>query len=330
MTAPAPEGVPTPCSYIDADSGVDEETRDAIDGAIEAEVEEYSDASKMIHPSLMTLESRRPGAKMNGFVVRKAKPYNKFKSHSSGLIEKAKAALSVKRTRPSNDTREMLSGDLDEDELYRYAAKDMRIFKDATENVVPDASVYLLVDCSGSMGSWEYEGPAYHSTQIAQLFVEALARHPNVKVKVLGHTGQSEDNRTGGSFYRIWEQGDPLERLTSFGNIEYSQNFDGWAIAWAGTLLMKEPTDQKVLIVLADGEPEARGYGGVAAMDHVRSVTDQLDRKGVLVVQVALSRYLNEGNQARMFKHFITTGKEHSVMPYVIRKLTTLFGRIMK
>ncbi len=322
----------TPCGYTDDDRGVSRADVDDIEKAIEAELETYGDPSKMIDKSLMPPSGKhRDGASMDGFVVLKPLPFGKFRSHSSGLIEKAKAALLLKKTRPSNDTRMMRSGELDEDELYRYAANDMRIFKDSTESAIVDATVYLLVDCSASMGDWKGPGsPAYHSTQIAQVFAQALARHSNVSVKVLGHSGQNADNTRGGAFYRIWEKGDPLDRLTSFGTIRYSQNFDGWAIAWAGTMLLKDPAQQKLLIVLSDGIPGATGYGGDSAMDHVRFVTDQLDRKGISVVQVALCGELRESDQDRMFKHFISApADESSLMPIILRKLTVMLRRLM-
>jgi len=187
---------------------------------------------------------------------------------------------------------------------------------------------------SGSMGRAQDAGSsAYHATQLAQLFVEAVSQQPNVKVKVLGHSGDNEDNNRGGAFYRIWEPGDSLDRLSILSNaMLYCENYDGWAIAWAGQMLRNEMADQKLLIVLSDGQPVASSYGGLAARNHVRRVTDRLDRAGVTVVQVAVGGDLREEDQAHMFKHYIMAPSGSwvsSFFPTTLRKLTKLLRKVL-
>jgi hypothetical protein len=330
----------TPCGYLEGDEGLDSGEEDKIADAIEAEVEivdakNWNSIFGEPPKDAKTVNDWYSGDVMEKCVISKPRVLapSLFKPSTSGLVEKAKAALSLRKAVPQADTRLMKSGQLDEDELYRFMQNDMRFFKDATVDTVPDAAVYLLVDMSGSMGSAAHEtNSAYYATRIAQIFVEGLAAHQNVKVKVLGHTGDNEDCNPGGAFYRIWEQGDPLNRLSIlYEEHRMGDNFDSWAIAWAGQLIKQETVDQRLLIVLSDGQPSGEGYGGSAAMEHVRSVTDRLMRQGVDVVQVAVGKGIPAEHQAQMFKHFIELRDDRGGDPFasVFRKLTKLLQKFV-
>lgn len=334
-TTPEPKKTFMVCGMVHEGSSTSPDDILQVDIAIEEEKESASKGSKA-WAKILGKAHRDIGGFGDGMpsvVVRRPMNHKKFKPIKGGLIEKAKAALVLRKTVAQHDTREQLSGMLDEDELYRFAAKDYRIFKDATVESLPSAAVYLLVDMSGSMGDPSYSNSsAHYAATLAQIFTQALTTHPNVRVRVLGHTGQNRDNGTGGSFYRIWEQGDSLDRLSILwdGSL-YSENFDGWAIAWAGNLLKQEQVDHKLLVVLADGQPSARGYGGSRAQAHVRRVTDSLLHDGVSVVQVAVGPYLDEESQKRMFKHYIavSTYRGTNFFPIILRKLTKLLRKVV-
>ena len=323
-----------------ATGSITREQEERIARAIEEEVEKATHSSKEWFKIFgkPSIESGTYGASMSSVVIRRPRSTGKYKASRGDLIEKAKAAITLRKTQAQHDTRHQAQGILDEDELYRLFARDVRVFKDATVESLPSAAIYLLVDMSGSMGDtepprddgWAY--PAYYATAMAQLLVEGLSKSANIKLKVLGHTGENIDNITGGSFYRIWEPGDSLDRLTILKNRAlYSQNFDSWAIQWAGRMLQGESADQKLLIVLSDGQPGASSYGGSEAMDHVRQVSDSLLRSGVDVVQVSLSGSLNETSQARMFKHYIMADREegNALFSTTLRKLAKLLARIV-
>ena len=328
----------TPCGYIHGDAGMSDDAMDAVKDALAAEVKVVgnSEWGKVFgmpkrDPKEHTSWSMYDGLEMSSCTILKPRVVNpsRYTPSRGGLIEKAKASLTLRKAEPIADTRQMRSGDLDEDELYRFLGGDMRIFKDATVESLPDAALYLLVDMSASMGSpASEESASREAVTIAQLFVEGLGNNPHVKVKVLAHTGQNSDDRNGGAFYRIWEPGDPINRLSlMWEGIHRAQNFDGFAIAWAGEMLAKEPAQQKLLMVLADGQPHARGYGGEACLRHVREITDRLRNKNVQVVQVAVGRSLKRYHQAIMFKNFIIT--ESAGFPVTFSKLTKLLRKLV-
>jgi hypothetical protein len=304
----------TPCAYTEGDNGLSAEGQEGVAEAIEAEAEKVDDRSWLKHfgwhKDSFVIHDDYEGNMMESAIILKPRVKNAsgFKSEKSSLIEKAKATLSLRKMQAQNDTRLMRSGELDEDELHRFFQQDMRIFKDATVETLPDAAIYLLVDMSGSMGAAQYENTSSRkAVRIAQVFVEALSRHPNIKVRVLGHTGDNIDSPSGGAFYRIWEQGDPINRLQYFYEMHsvMGDNYDGYAIAWAGQLLRNEPVQQRLLIVLSDGQPAGYGYGGKSAHQHVRTVTDKLIQQGVDVVQVAVHPGIGPEVQSQMFKHFV-------------------------
>ena len=331
-TTPPPTTKPqTICGYADGDKGMDGKEADRVDAAIEEEAERYEKDTKEMKDLMPHSAKSKDGNNMRSVVIRRPKTEGRYKPASGGLVAKAKAALVLRKNTVQHDTRLMRSGLLDEDELYRLANSDLRVFKDATVETIPTAAIYLLVDSSGSMGSPEYEDhPSWYANRIAQLFVEAMQHHPNITVKLLAHTATNRDNPGGGSFYRIWEQGDSLDRIELLNKVSRSENYDGFAIDWAGKMLMQEPVDQRLLLVLADGQPSAPGYGGESAIRHVRAVTDGLIRQGALVVQMAIGPYLTESEQSRMFKHYITSGPlNKQTFSVMLRKLTHLLRKFV-
>ena len=329
----APEKVNLVCAAVGQDEGITRDEAGAIQDAIESEVESITE-KEWERTFGEPHKGTSLGAEMSTAVVLKPRVLGKYTPAKADLVQKAKSAIMLKHSLPQHDTRLMKSGQLDEDELYRmFALKDMRIFKDATVDSMPEAAVYLLIDMSGSMGSpGDSRSSSYYATRMAEIFVEALSKHPNVKVKVLGHTGDNDACRNGGAFYRIWEPGDSRDRLHLMYEVQYGDNYDGFAIAWAGEMLRKESAEQKMLIVLADGWPAGYGYGGEPAVLHVRSHSDRLERAGIRVVQMAISTELDEASQAKMFKHYVMAPIEAGgdvVFRNALKGLTKLLRKVV-
>jgi len=237
----------------------------------------------------------------------------------------------------------MRSGELDEDELYRLNIGDMRVFKDSTEDRIPETAVYLLVDLSGSMHRHQsrhsytlaspfgttFEPAINVAHRMARLLVESMSREPNVKTRVLAHSakdsGGADDGIGDARFFRIWEQGDPIMRLNLLKEVGRNYNYDGFAIAWAGKLLQEEPETHKMLIILSDGLPAGRSYGKPEAPLHVKRVVDRLVRSGVDVMQIALSPDLEEAEQAAMFgKRYIA-----ATMPQRGGDMSAMYNKLL-
>lgn len=306
-----------PCEFThDHDNGMTNEKLDRVSDLVDQEVEslDVKDHKKWM------VESE--GSNISSITVYRPKVEESVSLPLiDGLLAKAKAALEFRKAVPRADERMMLSGELDEDELYRLFNNDPRVFRDITEDVVPSAAVYLLVDISGSMSSLfnsYYDAKSEYVTRVdvaqkmAYLLVASMKSKPHVNVRVLAHTGNNSgsslvETRYGGtaSFYRIWEEGDSYNRLSLLQTISRGENYDSYAIAWAGDMLAQEEAEQKLLIVLSDGQPAGSSYGGASAMDHVRLHVDRLARKNVDTVQISMTSELDEKYQKWMFKHYI-------------------------
>lgn len=238
-----------------------------------------------------------------------------------GDVLKADAHLRLRKTLARKDERFNTSGDLDEDELYRLLQGDTRVFKDNTEEVEEEAAVYFLVDISGSMrGSIGYSHIPPDSgilpdkiqvaAEMAWLIAHSMNKRPHVKVKVYAHTGDVGSDFSIGAVgaavvYRVFEPGDPITRLNMLLNLPNGENYDGFAIGYVGKQIMNDEATKKYLIVLADGQPVGRGYGGRSAEDHVRAQTDMLMKKGINVMQIAIGNGISRKSQERMFKHYV-------------------------
>jgi nitric oxide reductase activation protein len=222
---------------------------------------------------------------------------------------------------PQYTNRLQREGNLDEEELWRWSAGDLRVFEEKVVAVHPKVQMSLLVDMSGSMC-----GSKLRTAQkLAQLFVWALKDMQNVHTKVFGHTANVQNNHDC-QVYRLWEPGDPLSRMGIIASGHHMNNYDGFAIASVAKELMLrgEPDEQRVMIVLADGYPAGSGYGGAEGMRHVKNVDDWARKNGVEVIQIAIDSDLDSSRQAAMFKHWIPYTDSASLP----RKLEALLAKL--
>jgi Mg-chelatase subunit ChlD len=293
--------IDSPCESMEGDpseDGITPEDADAVQRLVESKTKEVHapdgdhDPRTMFHSRpLETSQSQKHGR-------RKLSP----------IMQRLKAAIQLRPELPQFEDRLLRGGDLDEEELYRFAANDYRIFQQRIVQEHPQASVTLLVDMSGSMtgSATRSETKLDVAQELATLFVDALRSMEGVSAKVMGHTG---DVSTGGEIqlYELWTKGDTLPRLGLIQTLPHANNYDGHAISWCVKDLLERarPNDQVVLIVLSDGQPAGSRYGGISGMDHVRKVTDKAEQRGVAVIQIAIDDSLRPAEQSRMFKHWI-------------------------
>lgn len=314
MPFPEPTPIPLMCDATEhEDDGLSEELDREVRDLVDQEVEELNRTESR------WMADGEFAPMMRVYRPKVTEPHRMPKPDN--LLNRAKAALTLRKAAPRADERHMLSGEVDEDELARLFMGDMRVFRDITEEVLPSAAVYFLVDCSGSMRCSVSTGrPDYSADmrdtrlnvaqKMAFLLLSSMKDKPNVKCKVLAHTGDNDsrdfDYNAHANFYRIWEDGDDINRLSIIQTMSHGENYDSYAIAWAGGMLAEEDAEQKILIVLSDGEPSGRSYGGSSAMKHVRKHVDSLSRKGIDVLSIAVAPDLGESSQRQMYRHYIT------------------------
>lgn len=229
------------------------------------------------------------------------------------IVERLKAVLQFRPELARYFTRLQKTGQIDEEELWRWGDNDYRVFQQQNIEVYPKAHVALLVDMSGSMCSYIHgtsEEKVEMAQRLAQLLILALKDMEGVTPHVYGHTGDvayNDDGNGTADFMHIWEPNDPLTRLGLISALEHGNNYDGYAINWVVDQVLEraQPDDQCIVIVLSDGYPAGSAYGYGEAMDHVREVVDDAENKGVYVIQVAIDNALRPADQGRMFKHWL-------------------------
>ena len=236
--------------------------------------------------------------------------------------EALRAALVFRGALPAYDLKLQKRGEMDDEEVYRFGLDDHRIFSQRVVETRPDVFMGLLVDLSGSM---EWGGKLQNAQRLAQLFLWALHDMTGVRTTIWGHSGDMEHGE-GADIYRLWEPGDPMRRLGLISTLPHGNNYDSHVLGWCVNQMLPEPEPQKILVVLSDGLPQGRGYGGDEAMAHVRETVDWSDRAGVTIIQIAIDEYMRAEEQSQMYRHWIEF-KDEKRLP---RDLTAVLGRFAK
>jgi len=199
------------------------------------------------------------------------------------------------------------------------------VFEQRNIESSPDTTITLLVDVSGSMGIEKCK----IAVQAGAIMHEVLKNTPGVRVRVRAHTGDIRPVARGQvCLYRVWESGEPISRLGIPLTVPQGNNYDGYAIGWCVVEMLKEakPDEQRLIIVLSDGQPHGQEYGGGQAMAHVREVQTWARQKGVDVIQIAIDPSMDPVRQAKMYDSFI----EFKSLEALPAQLTSILQRVIK
>lgn len=301
------------CSHPDADDG--------IDYTEEAEVERLVDEELREVECPVPMKNGRTEAKIYVTKPRET-DFSRMKYIGSPgpMLARIRAALKFRQELPRYSVRLEKEGLLDEEELWRFAAGDYRLFEEHVIASHPQTQMTLLVDCSGSMNT---RSKLPRAQELAQLFVWALRDMENVTTKVFGHSGNVVHGNDC-QIYRFWEPGDPMSRLGLISAVPHMNNYDSFAIGWCAKEITErgQPNEQRLLFVLSDGLPQANGYGGRSAMDHVAEVVAWGKKNGVRIIQIAIDDALDPHSQSYMFKEWIAYARsDEAKLPLRLAKL---------
>lgn len=323
-----PSGTMEAClNHTEEGDLIDDATATEIRDQVEEKLREWS--PKMDHgdtPPSITI--RHPKETVHSKKAYIGKPH--------GMTNRLKAILQFRPELPKWTERMLKSGQLSEDELYRHALGDYRVFERQVIETYPNAQVALLVDMSGSMngGIGDYNSRRSKldiAQELTQLFVTALAGMEGVTPKVYGHTGDLDGMASNGTgdFYELWEPGDSMARIGLITSMHHGDNFDGYAIEWVAGELLAEggPSDQRLLVVMSDGYPSGHGYGSYEAENHVGRVTSWAEKQGIFVLQIAIDESVRPETQSRMFKHWIPFETPEALPRQLTKALSAFLNR---
>lgn len=197
----------------------------------------------------------------------------------SGAI---RAAFARTRTGHYDVERNLKSGRLDNRSLTRCAMTDYRLFNRKSAPSEGKYLVWVMVDCSGSMG---FSG-AYDAAQVATSLATASRFLPNIRLDIFGWTSGW---RFGGfGVVRVWGTGDPIGNVGYLPNVPQGGTPDAGTLAWAAKAIKDaaRPGETPIIVIASDG------YGDLVGDPD--GIIAKTRKSGVGVVGVAIGRLDND------------------------------------
>lgn len=184
------------------------------------------------------------------------------------------------KQRGGKQTGLMMGRRLDAHALCRNDGK--VFYKNTLPNEIPQMSVGLLLDESGSMCSCDRCTYARASAIILYDFCKAL----HIPVTVYGHSTSGSNVELYS--YAEFESIDNDDKYRMMDIAARGSNRDGAALRFVAEQLVKRPEEVKILILVSDGQPAAPGYYGSAAEEDLRGIKQEYRRKGILFIAAAI------------------------------------------
>lgn len=241
------------------------------------------------------------------------------KPYINKTVNEIRRVLEYKTTLTERNLRK---GKIHGNSLWKLHVKDPKVFCKVSEpNDIPELSVYLLVDCSGSMNTFNRMKGARSAACL--LYETCIAL--KIPVNITGFTGEVSSDRDV-THFRVISYEDGYDKKY---NIAYlraqKQNRDGYSIRVATGELQLRNEQQKILIVLSDGMPEMpyKRYGGAIGINDTALAVREAEKQGgigVVGLYFGPAEYLPQAQ--KIYNNCIYVS-DISVLPLVI-------GRVLK
>jgi uncharacterized protein with von Willebrand factor type A (vWA) domain len=270
--------------------------RDTISDELNNEIEDLADSdySEEKWDTARALGLRQ-GGKITWKNQKAISDYDKRK-YDEALTEMKSAIGQLKRkinlygdTR-INTIRNQRRGKLDKRMLHKIPLGRPDLFKNIIIDEDKPLDVCLLVDESGSMGTWKMR----KARECAIALREALKDNQALNLWVFGHTADGYDwngkSETNMSVY--WSPTYKADVKAMGAMTARSENRDGMAIlASAERVKAESPSigSNKLMIVISDGEPSADKYRFSISVPHTKKCVRHIEGQGWNVIQVGIS-----------------------------------------
>lgn len=201
--------------------------------------------------------------------------------------------------------RNQRRGKLDKKMLHKIPLGRPDLFKNVIVDEDKPLDVCLLVDESGSMGSWKMD----KARRTAIALREALKDNQALNLWVFGHTADGYDwGMNGETNMSVYWSPTYQTDLKAIGSMKArAENRDGMAIlASAERVKGESPSmgSNKLMIVISDGEPSANKYRFHQGVPHTKKCVRHLEGQGWNIIQVGISG-ARESSMAEMFSNYI-------------------------
>lgn len=161
-------------------------------------------------------------------------------------------------------------------------------YRNQLELDTPDLAVLILIDGSGSMSGEKQEKAMESALILHEVLKKQDIPHSIIEHNAPGATTKININILIDFFAK---QDDKLNILRIDANY---CNRDGLALLWAERHLSKTQAENKLLLVISDGQPyhptrdEATDYRGLPAINDTAKIVKQITKRGINVIGIAL------------------------------------------
>lgn len=181
------------------------------------------------------------------------------------------------------------TGKLDPRKVAEVIPGNLNVYYTIEENQsTKPFTIVLLQDESGSMSEYD---KIHHSKRILKTLYLAFSEIvPQEKIYVYGHSGH------GNPKIFVYQDKYNLkfqERIDHMNSRDY--NYDGPAIEAIYTKVRAMTDDNIIFIVLSDGAPCGRGYGGEDAKLSMRKVLEKCRRDGFVTIGLGIKHFNDDG-----------------------------------
>ena len=210
--------------------------------------------------------------------------YNTLVNELSGDIRRMTAKLKRAAEKPNIVKTKKSSGRLSVERYSKLnAVQTTKLFDKRRISGDSDIAVCIAVDESGSMCGYRTT-----SARKATIALAESCSQVNIPLYVMGFTADTHGYDAVHYHYVRWKNNN--SQRYSLMNIQArSNNFDGYSIRYATRILEKRPERKKLLVVVSDGQPAARRYGGgVCGIADTKEAVRQGIQKNIIVHGIAI------------------------------------------
>jgi len=219
-----------------------------------------------------------------------------------------------------------LSGDIDENSLYKLKLKDERLMSRPEILSRKDIAFCFLLDESGSMSGGRIES----AKEVLVSLIEGLKDKFNLSV--YGHTAETSlDSRyvRGLILREYFSKRNPLYKSVH-NAAGRANNFDGMAIKIAAKNFAEDyPSSRRVLFHICDGQPHTHYYEGFSAKKHVNDVCTAARKSGTEVYCIGIENAFDEHTGKTMYGegNFVILEDVHSSINILCRFISQICNK---
>lgn len=161
-------------------------------------------------------------------------------------------------------------------------------YRNIDEQDTPDLAVLILIDGSGSMGGSKRTNAA----KAALILHEVLGRQ-GINHAIVEHRAHNRQQTMEANIL-IDFNAKPNDKYNILKIRASNVNRDGLSLLWAERYIAKQSNDNKLIIVISDGQPNHNDYSGRVAKEDTHNIATRIIKHGIGLIAIALEE--NEQN----------------------------------